>query len=101
MVEQYPGHPNVSWANNLKGRALLDANRPRDAAEVLLANYRGDPEGARAADSLYFLGQALMRLDQPGQACRAYDELEEVYGGNMRSFITERLPAARSAARCS
>ena len=101
MIAQYPGHPNISWAKNLKGRALLDANRPRDAAEVLLANYRGDPQGARAADSLYFLGQALMRLDQPGQACRVYDELEDVYGGSLRSFITERLPAARTAARCS
>ncbi|MCJ8190793.1 tetratricopeptide repeat protein [Sphingomicrobium aestuariivivum] len=100
MVEQYPGHPKASWARNLKGRAQLDANRPRDAAETLLDNYRTDPSGERAADSLYFLGQALMRLDQPGQACRAYDELAEVYGGSMRGYIAERLPAAMAAARC-
>ena len=101
MVAAYPGHPKVSWARNLKGRAQLDASRPREAAETLLANYRADPQGERAADSLYFLGQALMRLDQPGQACRVYDELEDVYAGSMREFITTRLPAARSAARCS
>ncbi|MCJ7421533.1 tetratricopeptide repeat protein [Sphingomicrobium astaxanthinifaciens] len=100
MIAQYPGHPKLSWARNLKGRALLDANRPREAAEVLLANYRGDETGERAADSLYFLGQALMRLNQPSQACRVYDELEDVYGGAMRSFLAERLPAARAAARC-
>lgn len=100
MVAQYPGHPKVSWARNLKGRALLDANRPREAAEALLSNYRDDPAGERAADSLYFLGQALMRLDQAGQACRAYDELAEVYAGSMRAYLSERLPAARAAARC-
>ncbi|WP_265587075.1 tetratricopeptide repeat protein [Sphingomicrobium arenosum] len=100
MIEQYPGHPKVSWARNLKGRALLDANRLREAAEVLLDNYRSDSEGERAADSLYFLGQALMRLDQPGQACRVYDELETVYGNGMRAYIAERLPAAMAAARC-
>ena len=44
----YPKHRRVSYANNLIGRALLDKGDPRAAAEALLANYRNNPDGARA-----------------------------------------------------
>ena len=36
---------------------------------------------------LFYLGQALVKLGQPGQACKAYSELEEVYAGNVRAPI--------------
>lgn len=101
METSFPGHRRVSWARNLIGRALLDSGQPRAAAEALLANYRDDPDGERAADSLFFLGQALMELNQPGQACRAYEELEEVYGSGVRDYLRERLPNARARANCS
>lgn len=100
MESAFPGHRRASFARNLIGRALLDKGEPRAAAEALLANYRKDPEGERAADSLYFLGQALMRLNQPGQACKAYEELNDVYGSNMRDYLRERLPAAMREAKC-
>jgi TolA-binding protein len=100
FVRDHPRHRRVSWANNLKGRALLDKGQPRAAAEVLLANYRGNDKGERAQDSLYYLGQALMKLNQPGQACKAYDELGSVYGASIRAPIRALLPAARSAAGC-
>ena len=58
----YPKHRRVSYANNLIGRALLDKGDSRAAAEALLANYRNNPKGDRAPDSLYYLGQALMKL---------------------------------------
>ena len=83
----YPNHRRTSWANNLAGRAMLDKGEPRAAAEVLLANYRGNPKGERAADSLFYLGQSLMKLDQPAQACKAYSELEAVYGSTMRADL--------------
>ena len=80
FTSAYPKHRRASWADNLTGRALLDKGEPRAAAEALLANYRSNPKGERAADSLYYLGQALMQLNQPTQACKAYAELEAVYG---------------------
>ena len=101
FTKKYPDHRRTSWANNLAGRALLDKGEPRAAAEALLANYRGNPKGERAADSLYYLGQALMQLNQPGQACKAYAELEDVYGASMRAELKRLLPAAKSEARCS
>ena len=60
----------MSWANNLAGRALLDKGQPRAAAEALLANYRSNPKGERAPDSLFYLGQALMKLGQPARPAR-------------------------------
>ena len=98
MASSFPNHHRVSWANNLAGRALLDKGEARAAAEALLANYRGNPKGERAADSLFYLGQALMKLDQPAQACKAYAELEAVYGDGMRGALKEMLPAAKAEA---
>ncbi|MBA3512259.1 tetratricopeptide repeat protein [Sphingomonas sp.] len=97
----FPKHRRKSWADNLVGRALLDKGEPRAAAEALLANYRSNPKGERAADSLYYLGQALMQLNQPEQACKAYAELEAVYGSSLRAELKRLLPAAKSEARCS
>ena len=100
FTSAYPKHRRTSWANNLTGRALLDKGEPRAAAEVLLANYRSNPKGERAADSLYYLGQALMELKQASQACKAYSELEAVYGETMRADLKKMLPAAKSEAKC-
>ena len=101
MASSFRGHRRVSWANNLAGRALLDKGQARAAAEALLANYRSDPKGERAPDSLFYLGQALMKLGQAAQACKAYGELQDVYGPTMRGQLQQQLPAARAAAKCN
>ena len=101
FVAAYPKHRRVSYARNLIGRSLLEKGDARAAAEALLANYRSNPKGDRAADSLFYLGQSLMKLDQPVQACRAYGELEDVYGKSMRAELRTLLPPAKAQARCS
>ena len=101
FVAAYPRHKRVSYANNLIGRALLDKGDARGAAEALLANYRGNPDGARAQDSLLYLGQALMKLGQPGQACKAYSELTSVYGSKVRTDLQKSLADAKAQAQCS
>lgn len=101
MASSFPGHRRVSWANNLAGRALLDKGEYRAAAEALLANYRSNPQGERAADSLFYLGQASFKLRQPQQACRAYAELENVYGATMRAELRRLLTGAKAEANCS
>jgi len=97
----YPKHRRVSYAKNLIGRALLDKGDARGAAEAFLANYRSNSKGERAQDSLYYLGQALMKLGQPGQACKAYAELESVYGSKVRPDLNKLLTTAKSEAQCS
>jgi TolA-binding protein len=101
FTSAYPKHRRVSYANNLVGRALLDTGQARAAAEALLANYRANPRGERAADSLYYLGQALMQLGQPGQACKVYSELDAVYGTKVRADLKQLVQAAQTKAQCS
>ena len=97
---QYPESRWTSWMRNLQGRAYLDDNKPATAARILLNNYQSNPRGDRAADSLFYLGQSLTRLNRRAEACRVYEELEQVYP-NMRDFLRTRLPDARAAARCT
>ena len=101
FVAAYPKHRRASYANNLIGRALLDKGQPRDAATALLANYRNNPGGDRAPDSLFYLGQALMKLGQPAQACRAYSELDAVYGAKVRPDLKKLETDAKAQANCS
>ena len=100
MIAAYPDDRRVSWANNLIGRSLLDKGQYRPAAEALLANYRTNKSGERAPDSLYYLGQASMKLGQPTQACKAYAEIVNTYGTNIRPALHTLLPAARAEANC-
>ena len=97
----YPKHRRASFANNLIGRALLDKGDARSAATALLSNYRSNPGGERASDSLYYLGQALMKLGQPGQACKAYGELDAVYGAKIRPDLKKLETDAKAQAQCS
>jgi TolA-binding protein len=101
FTSAYPRHRRVSYANNLIGRALLDKGDTRAAATALLANYRSNPAGDRAPDSLYYLGQALMKLGQPGQACKAYAELDAVYGVKIRPDLKKLETDAKTQAQCS
>jgi TolA-binding protein len=96
---RFPNSRWTSWIRNLQGRAYLDDNKPASAARILLANYQDNRRGERAADSLYYLGQALTRLNRRPEACRVYDELAQVYS-NMRDEIRRRLPQARNDAHC-
>ena len=101
FVAAYPKHHRVSYANNLIGRALLDKGDARSAASALLANYRTNPGGDRAPDSLYYLGQALMKLGQPGQACKAYSELDAVYGAKVRPDLKKLESDGKAQAQCN
>ncbi|MEM8696985.1 MAG: hypothetical protein AAGE05_13275 [Pseudomonadota bacterium] len=100
-VETYPGHRFESYARNLLGRAYLDDDKPANATEIFVRNYQELPDGARAADSLFFLGVALTQLNYNDRACLAFAELEDVYGDSLRSTIREQVPAAREAAGCT
>ena len=99
VATRFPNSRWASWARNLQGRAYLDDNKPATAARILLANYQDNPRGERAPDSLYYLGQALTRLDRKAEACRVYDELASVYP-DLREAVRTRLPRARADAGC-
>jgi TolA-binding protein len=100
MAVQYPTHRRASWARNLAGRALLNEGKATAAAKALFANYEADPKGERAPDSLFYLGEALVKLKKNAEACKVYDELQGVYGAKLRDSLKQGLPKARSSAGC-
>jgi TolA-binding protein len=101
FVQAYPSHRRVSYANNLIGRSLMSEGQTRDAATVFLANYRSNPAGERAADSLYYLGQAAMKLGQPAQACKVYAEFDAIYGAKARPDLKKLEADGKAQAQCN
>ena len=101
FVASNPKHRRVSYANNLIGRSLMSKGQTRDAANIFLANYRGNPGGERAADSLYYLAQAAMQLGQPGQACKVYAEFDAIYGSKARADLKKQVNDGKAQAQCN
>ena len=100
-IDTYPNHSRASFARNLLGRAWLDDNKPTTAAKIFYDNYKDDPRGGRAPDSLYFLGAALASMKEFSKACEAYDQLESAYPEIAAARLANRLSSGRSAAKCS
>jgi TolA-binding protein len=101
FLKDYPNHRRVSYANNLIGRAYLDKGDARSAAAAFLSNYRTNPSGERAQDSLYYLAQSLMKLGQPTQACKAYAEMDAVYGAKIRPDLKKLESDGKAQAQCN
>lgn len=99
-VEQHPGHSRISHARNLLGRAYLDGGKPGRAATILLENYQKAPRGARAPDSLYYLGRALIASNEKSKACAAFAELGEAYPDIADGRLENALANGRKDADC-
>lgn len=100
VVAKNPRHRLASYAQNLLGRAYLDEGKPSLAAVAFYNNYKDRPQGARAPHSLMFMGVALDRLKRKADACKAFQELEDVYGANMPQDVRTDAAAAKSKAGC-
>ncbi len=100
FLAKYPKHRRASYAQNLIGRSYLDEGSPANAAEAFAANYQTNPRGERAPDSLYYLGQSLMKLNKPTDACRVYREIDDAYGDKVSDSLKTRIAAARKEAKC-
>lgn len=101
VVTKYPQHRRASYAQNLLGRAYLDAGAPSLAAVAFYENYKKNPNGERAADSLYYLAQALTRLKKPaGEVCKVYTELDQLYGERLSAEMKAGVAEGRVAQKC-
>ena len=101
VVAKYPKHKRASYAQNLLGRSYLDEGKPSLASIAFYDNYKKMPDGERAPDSLLYLGQALMKLNKPADACKVYGELTDVYGAKMSATMKADVVKGRAAAKCS
>jgi TolA-binding protein len=79
FVEQYPSHPRITYGRNLLGRAFLDDGMPEEAARWFLRNYQADRTARRAPDSLLFLAESMIAMEDTRRACIALAEFGETY----------------------
>lgn len=100
-VEKYGTNAVASRAQNLLGRAYLDDGKPALASVAFYENYQKRPRGDRAADSLTWLGEALIQLKKPADACKVYAELEQVYGATLSTTLRGMMDKGRTRAKCS
>ncbi|MBU6253445.1 MAG: hypothetical protein KGN98_09660 [Alphaproteobacteria bacterium] len=101
FVAKNPRHRRASYAQNLLGRAYLDEGKPALASVAFYENYTKNPKGERASESLYYLGVALTRLKKLPDACKVYDEFNDVYGSSASADLKTRVAKGRVDARCS
>ena len=100
IVTKFPKHKRASYARNLLGRAWLDDKKPATAVKVFYENYKADPRGDRAPDSLLFLGSALTDLGKAAEACEAFGELAKAYPDAATGRLSERLTSGKTRAKC-
>lgn len=101
VVSKYPRHRRASYAQNLLGRAYLDAGAPSLAAVAFYENYKKNPGGERAADSLYYLAQALTQLKKPAtEICKVYAELMQLYGDKIGEEMKAGVAEGRARNKC-
>ncbi len=100
VVTKWPSSSHASFAQNLLGRAYLDEGKPSLAAVAFYNNYKDRPSGARAPHSLMYMGVALDKLGRKADACKAFRELEEVYGDKAPQDVRTDAAAAKTKAGC-
>jgi TolA-binding protein len=100
-IAKYPTGKKASFARNLLGRAYLDEGKPALASVAFYDNYQKLPRGERAAESLSWLGTALIRLKKPADACKVYTEFTEVYGAKAAADSKARVTRGRAEAKCA
>ncbi|WP_420822525.1 tetratricopeptide repeat protein [Sphingopyxis lindanitolerans] len=100
VVTKWPKSNQASFAQNLLGRAYLDEGKPSLAAVAFYNNYKDRPSGARAPHSLMYMGVALEKLGRKADACKAFRELEDVYGDKAPQDVRTDAAAAKAKAGC-
>ena len=100
VAEKWPKSSYASFAQNLLGRAYLDEGKPSLAAVAFYNNYKDRPSGPRAPHSLMYMGIALDKLGRKADACKAFRELDDVYGDKAPQDVRTDAAAAKAKAGC-
>ena len=101
VADKFPKHRRASFAQNLLGRTYLDQGKPALASVAFYDNYQKWPKGERAPESLYWLGVSLTQLKKPGEACKVYAELEDVYGASLAAGLKAQVADGKKKAKCA
>ena len=100
FVEKYPDHWRTTYGRNLLGRAFLDNGQAREAAPWFLQNYQADNDAARAPDSLLYLAEAMIELNDTDRACIALAEFSETYPAIASGRLSDQYQSNRRKVDC-
>ncbi len=100
FLTKYPKHARGSYARNLLGRAYLDEGNPREAASWFLQNYKADPKGDRAPDSLLYLAESMRQLKDTNRACVAIDQFAREFPKEAAGRLKAQYDATRGGLKC-
>lgn len=101
FVDQHPDHWRATYGRNLLGRAYLDDGKAREAAPWFLRNYQVDKQAARAGDSLLFLADAMIALEDTNRACIALAEFGDTYPALASGRLQDQYEASRQKVTCN
>ena len=101
FLQKYPKHPRTSWARNLLGRAYLDDKNAHEAAGWFLQNYKTEPKGDRAPDSLLYLAEAMRQLDDAKRGCVALKQFAADYPKEAATRLKTQYDTTRAGLKCN
>lgn len=101
FLQKYPSHARVSFGRNLLGRAYLDDGKPREAATYFFQNYQANKQGDRAPDSLLFLAETMITLNDTNRACIALAEFGDTYPALATGRLKDQYDRSRGKVRCN
>lgn len=99
FIDKHPKGARAPDALYWMGRAQFNQKLYGEAAKSFLAGYHQFPKSQRAPESLLSLGDSLVAIGNPPEACKAYNELLAVYP-DASPDLKKRLAAARGKAKC-
>lgn len=101
FLDKHPSHWRTTYGRNLLGRAYLDDGKAKDAAPWFLQNYQSDKTGARAGDSLLYLAETMIVMNDTGRACIALAEFGDTYPALATGRLQSRYAAQTAKVSCN
>jgi TolA-binding protein len=101
FLQKYPKHKRTSFARNLLGRAYMEDGNAREAAGWFLQNYKTEPKGDRAPDSLLYLADAMRQLNDNDRACVALDSFSREYPAEAAGRLKTQYDGTRARLKCN
>jgi TolA-binding protein len=100
FLQKYPKHARTSYARNLLGRDYLDDGNPHEAAGWFLQNYKTEPKGDRAPDSLLLLAESMRQLGDTTRGCVALKQFAAAFPGETSGRLKSQYDVTASGLKC-
>jgi len=100
FLQKYPKHARTSYARNLLGRDYLDDGNPHEAAGWFLQNYKTEPKGDRAPDSLLMLAESMRQLGDTTRGCVALKQFGSTFPAEASGRLKGQYDSTSSGLKC-